>query len=172
MCSRQWGSRKVPKRSKYSPQSATDDYQSPRLRTALLGIYFHILSQEPHQRHLSTSSLQPYLKSLKGHGKWHGWSFRYVCQFYDVKEEILSSELMVFHLSHALPCRNVKALRYLKDNNVETMFPFSPFPNKTRKIIINKAPIFTLSDLRTWLFNIYTVYIIIFYIISMISSWF
>lgn len=47
-----------------------------------------------------------------------------MCQFYDVEEENLITELKVFQSSYALPSNNVTAaLKCLEGNDVESVFP-------------------------------------------------
>lgn len=48
---------------------------------------------------------------------------KHMCQFYDVDEENLITELKVFHSSYALPSNNVTAaLKCLGENDVESFF--------------------------------------------------
>ena len=51
-------------------------------------------------------------------------SVKHMCEFYDVDEENLITELKVFHASYLLHSNNVKAaLKCLGENDVESVFP-------------------------------------------------
>lgn len=116
--------RMVPQWFKYSSQSAMEDYLENHYWAKVRFTFFvpRNYTQDSRER-ISPQSYQVLTSS-----HWKGMtnervslSVSDVCQFYDVEEENVVTELKVFHSSYALSSSNVKAvLRCLKDNEVES----------------------------------------------------
>ena len=155
--------RKVPQKYKYSSKSATEDYQAQDLEEHYRGkVFFSFLDRLSHELHrrfkgkndTPTGSILSGLHCLTVSRHWKGKlddkaaaSVKHMCQFYDVDEENLITELKVFHSSYALPPNNVAAaLKCLGENDVASVFPSLTMLLKTYATI----PVTTASVERSF----------------------
>lgn len=122
--------RNVPQKYKYSSKSVTKEYQIQDSLPSLTSCpMLHRRFKEKNDT--PTGSILSGLHCLTVSRHWKGKlddkaaaSINNMCQFYDVEEENIITELKVFHSSYALLSNNITAaLKCLGENDVESVFP-------------------------------------------------